>query len=65
MDGSKTKVIVYQLIAKAAELGIDWEMELKKLGPGPYKASQVIAAIGTAATRQGIPNNLVNRDPLK
>jgi hypothetical protein len=54
--------IVKALIERAVELGIDWEPELNALGPGPYTARQVVNAIGAAATRQGIGNNLVRND---
>lgn len=55
--------IVRALIQRAAELGIDWAPELRALGSGPFTARQVVNAIGAAATRQGIPNNLFRMQP--
>lgn len=55
------KKIVHQLIEMAAKNGIDWEPELKALGEGPFTSRQVCDAIGAAATRLGIRNNLVKK----
>lgn len=58
-DDFKVKGIVYNLIAIAAKLKLDWESELTTAGPGPYTARQVVNAVGAAATKAGVPNNLV------
>lgn len=55
----KVRGVVYHLVAKATQLGLDWESELTTAGPGPYTARQVVNAIGEAATKAGVPNNLV------
>lgn len=51
--------IVKALVERAVELNIDFDYELSQLGDGPFSARQVVNAIGAAATRLKIPNNLV------
>ncbi len=51
--------IVKALVERAVELNIDFEPELSQLGDGPYSARQVVNAIGAAATRLNVPNNLL------
>lgn len=51
--------IVKALVKRAVELNIDFEPELSQLGDGPYSARQVVNAIGAAATRLNVPNNLL------
>lgn len=51
--------IVKALVERAVELDIDFEPELSQLGDGPYSARQVVNAIGSAATRLNVPNNLL------
>jgi len=58
-SSSEAASIVKALVERAVELNIDFEPELTQLGDGPYSARQVVNAIGAAATRLKIPNNLV------